>query len=354
MLREVQFYVKLMAKGGNGLDRRDRLSRLLEMFFTILAKPGLSAVELARRYGVSTRQCYRDLKALQEGGVALYNDQGYRILKGTVPKDVTFSLEEAMALIYGLKLIEQQKGLFDASADALNNLLAHFPLGLWDELKSIDQRVEIDVSPAADYSTKGPLFREIDRSIQEQMIIRIDYYSFSSNEVTAREVDPYKLVYKDGFWYLVAFCHQRDKVLIFRVDRIHCLAITSKHFTLPDDFDYEEYMGSAWQMERGEEFCFKVRFFGDAARFVKETHFHPSQKIGEEQGGTLLFTARASGTRSVLRWVLPFGTEAEVLEPPELREMIAQVMVEGVKRYKVESKQSVKVELQKRKRTVVQ
>ncbi len=347
MLREILLYVKSAAKGGNNLDRRDRLSRLLEMFFTIQAKPGLSAAELARRFEVSTRQCYRDLKALQEGGVALYNDQGYRLLKGTVLKDVTFSLEEAIALIYGLKLIEQQKGLSDASADALKKLLARFPLGLWDELKSIDQRVEIDVSPAADYSAKGPLFRKIDEAIQEQIIIQIDYYSFSRNKVTAREVDPYKLVYKDGFWYLVAFCHQRDKVLIFRVDRIHRLAITSKHFTLPDDFDYEEYMGSAWQMERGEEFCFKVRFFGDAARFVKETHFHPSQKISQEQGGTLLFKARASGMRSVLRWVLPFGTEAEVLEPPELREMIAQVMVEGARRYKAEEKQPMKEEWQK-------
>ena len=44
-LREIKHYVKFAAKGGSGLDRRDRLSRLLEMFFTILAKPGLSAAE---------------------------------------------------------------------------------------------------------------------------------------------------------------------------------------------------------------------------------------------------------------------------------------------------------------------
>jgi predicted DNA-binding transcriptional regulator YafY len=165
--------------------------------------------------------------------------------------------------------------------------------------------------------------------------------------VTAREVDPYKLVYKDGFWYLVAFCHQREKVRIFRVDRIHRLAITTKHFTITDHFDYEEYMGSAWQMERGEEFYFKVRFFKDTARYVKETHFHPSQEISEKQGGTLLFSARASGISSILRWVLSFGAEAEVLEPPELRAMVAKIMVEGAKRYKAEPKQSKKVEQQR-------
>ena len=126
-----------------------------------------------------------------------------------------------------------------------------------------------------------------------------------------------------------------------RRDRHH-LVVTTKHFTSPENFDYEEYMGAAWQMERGEEFCFKVRFFGEAARFVKETHFHPSQKIREEQGGTLFFTARADGMRSVLRWVLSFGSEAEMLEPLELRKMVARAMVEGVQRYGVEVNQLVK------------
>jgi predicted DNA-binding transcriptional regulator YafY len=92
-------------------------------------------------------------------------------------------------------------------------------------------------------------------------------------------------------------------------------------------------MGAAWQMERGEEFSFKVRFFSRAARFVRETNFHPSQEIIEEPGGTIVFIAKACGHRSVLRWVLSFGDEAEVLEPPELRAMMAKTMAAGLERY---------------------
>lgn len=181
------------------MSRKDRLSRLLEMFFTIQANPGLSAAELADRCGVSVRQCYRDLKTLEDGGVPLYNDRGYRILKGSVLKDITFTLEEAMALIYGLKLIEQQKGMLETPSKALEKLMNHLPEGLRDRLGSIEERVKIDITPAADYSDKGPLFKAINRAIQEKTILKIDYYSFSRDTVTTRRVAPYKLVFKDRF-----------------------------------------------------------------------------------------------------------------------------------------------------------
>jgi predicted DNA-binding transcriptional regulator YafY len=331
--RRINNYVNIGPKGGRMVAQNNRLSRLLEMFFTIQAIPGLSAAELAEKCGVSVRQCYRDLKTLQDGGIPLYNDRGYRILKGSVLKDITFTLEEAVALIYGLKLIEQQKGLLDTPTQALEKLMVRLPEGLRNRLGSIEERVEIDITPAADYSDKGPLFKAINTAIQEKNILEIDYYSFSRDTVTTRKVNPYKLVFKDGFWYLVGYCHHRDKVRVFRVDRIRFFSLTNEKFVPPIDFDFEQYMGAAWQMERGEEFYFKVRFFGEAARFIKETNFHPSQQIIEEPEGALIFTARAGGMRSVLRWVLSFGDEAEVLEPEALRGMVAEVMASGARRY---------------------
>jgi predicted DNA-binding transcriptional regulator YafY len=102
-------------------------------------------------------------------------------------------------------------------------------------------------------------------------------------------------------------------------------------------------MGAAWQMERGEEFPFKVRFFFRSARFVRETNFHPSQEITEEPGGTVIFTAKACSLRSILRWILTFGDEAEVLEPPELREMVIKTMAAGLERYSETNKRTEEI-----------
>lgn len=326
------------------MAHRDRLSRLFEMFFIIQAVPGLSAKELAKRCGISTRQCYRDLETLQAGGVPIYNDygKGYRLVEGSRLNEVSFTLEEALALIYGLKLIEQQKGLIRMADQGKEKLLALLPPGLRHELENIKDRVEIAVAPAVDYSGKEKIFKQINEAIRSNTRLHMKYYSFVRDEITTRAIDPYQLVFKDGFWYVVAFCHHRQEARLFRVDRIQKLLATTERFTPPSNYDFGKYMGSAWQMERGEEFSFKIRFFGEAARFVKETNFHPSQEITEEPGGTVLFAARASGQSSVLRWILTFGAEAEVLEPPELREMVAQVMAAGVRRYVGGKKESLK------------
>jgi predicted DNA-binding transcriptional regulator YafY len=86
-------------------------------------------------------------------------------------------------------------------------------------------------------------------------------------------------------------------------------------------------------MELGEKFRLKVRFWGDSARFVRETHFHPTQEIIDPGDGTIVFTAEVCGIRALMRWVLTFGGEAEVLEPLELRERVVKALRAGVERY---------------------
>ena len=92
-------------------------------------------------------------------------------------------------------------------------------------------------------------------------------------------------------------------------------------------------MGSAWQMERGAEFTFRVRFWGAAARYVRETQFHPSQEVRELADGSVLFTAKACGIKSVARWVLESGSEAVVIEPIELREYMANELRGALVKY---------------------
>ena len=137
----------------------------------------------------------------------------------------------------------------------------------------------------------------------------------------------------DGFWYLFGFCHLRLDHRLFRLDRIRHIRLLTEKFVPPENGAQEMELGTAWGMELGPEYQFQVRFWGDSARFVRGTQFHPSQEVQEETGGAVLFAAKARGLRPVARWVLSFGGEAEVLEPAELREMVAEAFRAGAGRY---------------------
>jgi predicted DNA-binding transcriptional regulator YafY len=314
------------------VPRGNQLVRLLTMFLTIQRNPGLTAKQLAERHKISERSCFRDLRVLQEAGIPIYNDRGYRVVDSFKLKNITLNLEEALSLIYGINLVEKQKSIFPSSLAIKEKLMLLLPERLQEIITGLEKRINIEVTPSADYSGKEELFRQLNHAISGQWSLQITYYSFSSDKTTERLVDPYHLSFRDGFWYLAAYCHRRQEVRLFRLDRIQKIIITEKKFIAPVEFDFDSYLGAAWQMERGEEFLFRVRFTGDSARYVQETVFHPSQKLYVEEG-QVIFEARACGLASIVRWVLSFGSEAEVLEPKELRESIVREMRTGLKKY---------------------
>jgi len=301
---------------------KERLPRLIRMIFVIQRHPGLSAREIAGECGVSQRQFYRDLSDLQEAGIPIYTDRGYRMVEGFTMRNLSFTLEEAFLLLYGIKLAERQGGLFKVAGGLKAKLLSLLPQSLSKRLEGIENGVETAKTALVDYSGKESLFRVLNTALIENRSVRIVYYSFTRDELTERTVDPYKLVFNEGFWYLAAFCRLREAVKLFRVDRIREFELLADKFEPPADFNFEAYLGSAWGMERGEEFQFKVRFSGTAVRFARETRMHSTQRLESRLDGTLIYTAKACGFKSILRWVLQFGSEAEVLGPPELRELV--------------------------------
>lgn len=81
----------------------------------------------------------------------------------------------------------------------------------------------------------------------------ITYYSLSSDQVSQRQLDPYCLVYRNGACYLIAYCHNRDEVLLFRVDRIREVSITGENFEIMHGFSKDDYLRNVWGIERSDE-----------------------------------------------------------------------------------------------------
>lgn len=311
----------------------DRLPRLLKLIHTLQQKPGLTAEALARECGVGVRQIYRDLRELDYAGVPVYNDNGYRLVGKFLLQEVSFSLDEALSLLYGLKLVERQKGLFPVKR-VKERLLAVLPNSLRNGIANLDPLVDVAASPAVDYADKVELFRILNRAIGESRQVEIEYYCFDRDDTNQRQIDPYYLFFKDGFWYLVAYCHWRAQQRLFRVDRIRHIRLLTEKFILPETASGSAVVETAWWgVELGKEFEFSVRFWGDSARFVRETQFHPSQRLEEKADGSICFRAKACGLRPVARWILSFGGEAEVLEPAGLRRMVVEALRAGVQRY---------------------
>ncbi len=93
-------------------------------------------------------------------------------------------------------------------------------------------------------------------------------------------------------------------------------------------------MSTAFQAERGGEAVdVVIRFAPQSARYVREKHWHDTQKIEEQDDGGLVLTFQTGGLGEVKRWVLQYGGDAEVVAPEQLREECKKEIQAMILRY---------------------
>jgi len=130
------------------------------------------------------------------------------------------------------------------------------------------------------------------------------------------------MLFREGFWYLVGYCHLREEIRIFRVDRIKKLEIKNTKFQVAREFSLEDFFKNSWNLGKGDSIIVKVHFNPPVSRLIRENIWHQTQKIEEIEGDSLILTVCVEGTWEIKKWILSWGVGAICLEPEELREEI--------------------------------
>jgi predicted DNA-binding transcriptional regulator YafY len=326
-------------KEGRVMKDISRTERLLNLISTIQNYPGIQAKELAEFFGCTTRTIQRDICFLRKNGFLIDSSTGaaggFRSRGSYSLKPLVFSGEEALAIFVTSKILLEQKGF--PFRDDLESALAKISQVIRKEdiklFKSLEARTSIMSKRLKDYYSWGDVFTEINRAILDHVIIEITYNSYNSRKVTVRKVDPYHIMFREGCWYLIAYCHWREEIRIFRIDRIINIKRTHEQFSYPAGFSLQEFFKMSWQIGKGEEVTVKIRFEPPVAHLIREKVWHPMQEIEESEGGSLIYTVRVEGTYEIKQWILGWGTAAECLEPEELRDEIRRELVDAAGKY---------------------
>jgi predicted DNA-binding transcriptional regulator YafY len=318
----------MAAASAPGLSSRPQLWRLEQLIQWLRAARPLTTRWAAEVLEVSRRTVHNDLEHLRSLGVPVAWDSR----KGT------YFLSEPFDHLPFLSLRRTEWAAFLVARHALEalgdtphaallqavteRLAAQLPETVRIEPDTLTRTLRIDPGPQP---RKGLLHLEpLSAAIEAQRQVWIRYYTNTRAEETERTVDPYQVLTYQGRGYLIGYCHLRQKVLDFRLDRIRALRVLDEAFTLPPDFDLEAYLGPSFGMHKGERtFAVHVRFSPYQARWIKEEVWHESQIMTLRPDGTLDVRMQVAGLADVARWVLAYGGEAEVISPPVLRQRVA-------------------------------
>jgi predicted DNA-binding transcriptional regulator YafY len=123
---------------------------------------------------------------------------------------------------------------------------------------------------------------------------------------------------------------------MFHPARVRSLAPTDTTFTPPAGFRIDEYLRNSFGVLRGREgesHRVRLRFTGEAAKYVAERTWHPSQVLERPRNGEVVVGFELGHLREVEKWALSWGADCEVLEPDELRDRVVRAVTSAAARY---------------------
>jgi proteasome accessory factor BC len=243
---------------------------------------------------------------------------------------IEFTDDELAALRTALTLLD---GRF-AYAEPLRLALQQVSWGKPNPLSDGESApVDVAVTASAGGREISQRLAKIETAISRRKTIEFEYYTMERDDVSARKVDPYHLVYRAGQFYLIGHSHERDAVRVFRLSRIRgkvSYATKAEHdFSAPEDFDRRDYGSRAdWQMGEMEETA-KIFVRERIAWLVDRDYgrygeLRSARKADGAPGRGMIFETPYASSRQLVAWVLSWRRNATVLEPKELADEAAE------------------------------
>jgi predicted DNA-binding transcriptional regulator YafY len=325
------------------MARGDQLSRQWKLIQTLMAAHrGMTASQLAAQLECHPRTAYRDLEALEAAGFPLYTEQQsgktfWSMLDGHRQQmPLPLSLTELMALYFSRNMLKILKGtaIFDSLTQLFDKVKATLPPPYLAYLKKMENSLAVGVKAHNRYERLKEILSTVTEATQSQRLVEMNYFTMSRQTPTKRRVAPYTLWFYNETFYLIGYCHLRGEVRIFAVDRIRDIHLCEEGFDLPSDFDAEAFMQQSFGIFQGKPMPVDIRFGPEAAGYIREKIWHPSQELNPQPDGSLIFHARVAGLEEIKYWVLRWGAQATVIAPAELRREVSAEAEKMLANYK--------------------
>jgi predicted DNA-binding transcriptional regulator YafY len=314
---------------GRRYPELQRASRILEIVSRISARPRMwTRAGLANDFEVSERQITKDLDVIRHGlRLDLRYEHGGGYYFERIPRlpAVSYSLSEALAIYLAAEAGRRMIGI---PQDDLSAALARLGSIMPDELGPLLISGTMMPPPPVRDRHREAMLTELYHAVANRSSVEIEYVPASRpSSITRRRVDPYAVLPTGQSWHLVGWCHLRDGVRIFKIDRIRTLDPTEYTFEPDPEFDVEDFLLQGWGITRMPEQApedIELIFDGPAAHWVAEENWHPSQEIEWLDNGRVRFRLNLPVTEEFSRWVLSYGAYCQVIEPDTLQEWISR------------------------------
>ncbi len=300
--------------------------RVLRLLGLLQRRRLWTAAELSEALKVTDRSIRRDVERLRTLGYPVHATVGvgggYRLGSGTRLPPLLLDDEEATATAVSLRLAAggTVAGVGEAALRALSKLNQMMPPRLRAEVQAVHDATETLIG--ADDPVDAEVLVTLARACRDTVRVRFRYAGRADAE-QERLVEPVRVVATGRRWYLMAYDVVRDDWRTFRLDRMRHVCPTTWRFQFrahPDPVEYVQRSVTASPYRH----VARVRLRADAGT-VRALVPPAMGRVDDDGDGWCVLTVGSNDLEWIAVHVARLGFEAEILEPVELRTVVARL-----------------------------
>ncbi|MCI0336409.1 MAG: WYL domain-containing protein [Acidobacteria bacterium] len=329
--------------------RGEMAARFAELPFMLTERP-YTQTELMEHFGVDRKTIKRSIDALTEHS-GIYEERDgrhvYYRAKGNfkppplTPAEVaTLLLAQEAIGTTGLTAISSPFAKHARSL--LTKVRASLPQSLRERMTAMISVYGSATAPAKDFADYAGTIDQLAMAAVECRSLLMSYHTLHSGETKDRKFDPYAVYFDpDGATMkVIGYDHSRKDIIPFSIDHIRALRETNEHFVRPSKFDLREFLAeNCFNGIHGKPIKVRLRAYGVTACIFAERRFHRSQREIErippksKRPESITIEMEVAGGRGLVRFILSWAPDVEVLSPEELRRDVTEVYRRSLERF---------------------
>ncbi|WP_312650165.1 helix-turn-helix transcriptional regulator [Aminipila sp.] len=301
----------------------------------------MTAKQISQKLEINIRTVYRHIDALCASGVPIISapghNGGYSLLNNFIRSPLLFDMEEKKALLHAA-VFAKEAGY--PLSEALGNATAKLKMYSNQEQESIlnHHLAGFEVMSRMVIPSIRPILAELEQAVANEFSVEIDYRTGREEQSKKRVIDPYGMVYWNNKWYIVAFCHLRNEIRSFRVERILRIKRTQIIFKRPEAFSARKFfMKNLLPNLVGKEGLISL-IIGGRSEALDELcmHWFLGHHLKERTSNQAIFLFEEKSIQLYVPYfLLSYGKSIQIIEPQSLKERLVAIASELMEYYQL-------------------
>ncbi|OXS57177.1 DeoR family transcriptional regulator [Bacillus sp. V-88] len=311
-----------------------KIDNMLAILWMLRSGEKVTAQQISEKLEMNIRKVYRYIDTISTSGVPIVSEPGhnggYSLLNHFVEAPLFFDVEEQTSL-YHAAVFAEEAGYYGGEAlDRAISKLSHH--SNQEQETKVNQHVtSLEVISGLRSASIEPFLKDLEQAVADGYSVNILYHKSGEQPLSERLVDPYRMIYWNNKWYVIGFCHLRNDIRSFRVDRMERLVLTENTFNRPENFSARDYfIKSLLPTLEDKEGIMSLVLQGEKSALDDICqHWFLGHYLQERSPNQAVFLLEKEIIHTYVPYLLlPYNTSIKVMEPISLKRRMIEVLSE--------------------------